>query len=298
MHYRYTPSVFRRAPDLKADALYVVGGLYGNAEALTIIEALYAQEPSTRKQLVFNGDHHWFDADLDWFKDIEQRVGRHFVLRGNVETELSNTDNRAGCGCAYPDSVSNDAVERSNRILQRLRNTAQSAPDLVQQLQGRPMHAVAQIGALRIAIVHGDAYSLAGWQFDAKALQTSEQAVYYRQLFAEAQVQVFASSHTCEPVLQFWKNVGAVINNGAAGMPNLPVSRHGIMTRIATTPPVQALHSVVIQGIHISAVAIPYDHQAWQARFSRCWPPDSDAEISYGSRIRCHEIIDHPSCAE
>ena len=37
--------------------------------------------------------------------------------------------------------------------------------------------------------------------------------------FAEARVDVFASSHTCLPALRRFDR-GLVINNGAAGMPN------------------------------------------------------------------------------
>ena len=38
--YRYAPRVFDRAPDFEAEALYVVGGLYGNVEALEEIAAM------------------------------------------------------------------------------------------------------------------------------------------------------------------------------------------------------------------------------------------------------------------
>ena len=42
--YRYPPSVFDRPPELAADVLYVVGGLYGNLAALDEIERLAARE--------------------------------------------------------------------------------------------------------------------------------------------------------------------------------------------------------------------------------------------------------------
>jgi hypothetical protein len=45
--YRYTPAVFDRAPELTAEALYVVGGLYGNLAAVDEIEHLSAVEAAT-----------------------------------------------------------------------------------------------------------------------------------------------------------------------------------------------------------------------------------------------------------
>ena len=59
--YRHSPSVFRRKPDLVADTLYVVGGLYGNVEALEQIAAMAAAENGP-VVVAFNGDFHWFDV--------------------------------------------------------------------------------------------------------------------------------------------------------------------------------------------------------------------------------------------
>jgi hypothetical protein len=80
--YRYAPSAFDRAPDIGADPLYVVGGLYGNLAALDEVERLAAEEGA---QIVFNGDFHWFDAERGWFAEIDARVARHLAIRGNVE---------------------------------------------------------------------------------------------------------------------------------------------------------------------------------------------------------------------
>ena len=41
--YRYSPRVFDRLPDLVADTIYVVGGLYGNVEALAAVEEIAAR---------------------------------------------------------------------------------------------------------------------------------------------------------------------------------------------------------------------------------------------------------------
>ena len=44
--YRYPATVFKRPPSLVADTVYVVGGLYGNLEALN--EILRMQEAEAR----------------------------------------------------------------------------------------------------------------------------------------------------------------------------------------------------------------------------------------------------------
>src|SRR6185312_15099106 len=96
--YYYSPAVFARAPEIVAETLYVVGGLYGNESALDAIEALASAE-AHEPRIVFNGDFHWFDAVPDWFAAIERRVLSHAALRGNVETELARAhDVGAGCG--------------------------------------------------------------------------------------------------------------------------------------------------------------------------------------------------------
>ena len=146
--YRYPPSVFDRPAELAADVLYVVGGLYGNLSALDEIERLAAHERAT---VVFNGDFHWFDAEPGWFAEVARRVARHHAIRGNVETEIARAaDIGAGCGCAYPASVDEDVVRRSNEILDRSspdRRTRCRAPP--QRLAALPMHLVAQVGGLR-----------------------------------------------------------------------------------------------------------------------------------------------------
>ena len=119
--YVYSPKVFARLPDFEAETLYVVGGLYGNLAALDAVEQLAAQE-MTPVTIVFNGDFHWFDAELSWFAHIERGVARHRALRGNVETEIARvTDIGAGCGCDYPPGVSEDVVWRSDFISLQLR---------------------------------------------------------------------------------------------------------------------------------------------------------------------------------
>ncbi len=285
--YRYAPWVFARVADLSADTLYVVGGLYGNLAALAAIESLAAAEPRP-PHIVFNGDFHWFDAEPDWFAGIEQGVATHRLLRGNIETEIARSaDIGAGCGCAYPDNVDDDVVRYSNQIMTRLR--AEIAPAARAPLRDLPMHLVAQIGALRVGIVHGDAESLAGWRFAHDALDDPRHRRWLDDVARAAQVDVFASTHTCLAALHdFQLSAGqlTVINNGAAGMPNFSGARFGLVTRIGTSPsPYTPLYGIARDGVHIEAIAVEYDHDAFLDRFLERWPEGSPAHASYYRRI-------------
>jgi hypothetical protein len=291
--YGYGPAVFRRAPDFAAATLYVVGGLYGNPQALDQVERIAALEPDAT--LAFNGDFHWFDTDPAVFADINRRVLRHIALRGNVETELAADDAGFGCGCGYPDDVADADVDRSNRIMERLRGTALTQPLQRAMLGGLPMHVLALVGGARIGIVHGDAQALAGWGFGHHRLDAADAQADLLQQFARANVDVFASSHTCLPALRRLDGQGrthAVINNGAAGMPNFRGTHHGVISRIATTPPpagLPVLHQLAweVGGrmLHVAAVALAYDHPRWQERFMADWPAGSAAHASYFERI-------------
>src|SRR5690348_3085008 len=126
--YRYPVSDLARQPDLRAEVLYVVGGLYGNRCALDTVEAMVMAERGSAT-VAFNGDFHWFDAAPDEFARINRRVMAHPASRGNVETELARAlDVGAGCGCAYPETVDEGTVDRSNRILERLRRCVEALP--------------------------------------------------------------------------------------------------------------------------------------------------------------------------
>lgn len=285
--YRYPPSIFDRPPEFAADVLYVVGGLYGNLAALDEVERLAAEEGA---QIVFNGDFHWFDAEPAWFAQIDARVARHRAIRGNVETEIAReADIGAGCGCAYPASVAEDVVRRSNEILIDLRRTAAALPGTAGRLKSLPMHLVAMVGGLRVAAVHGDASGLAGWSFAHDSLDDSGAHAALDRVRRAAQVDVFASTHTCLAALRdFELRAGrlTIINNGAAGMPNFSRSRLGLISRIATTPsPHRPLYGIVRDGVHVDALALAYDNAAFLARFLACWPDGSAAHASYFQRI-------------
>jgi hypothetical protein len=285
--YRYSPHSFNRAPDITTDVLYVVGGLYGNLAALDVIERLPEAERGD-VTVVFNGDFHWFDAEPAWFNEVDRRVAAYPALRGNVETEIArNGDIGAGCGCAYPETVGDDVVRRSNEILLRLRGVAH--PDMRARLQSLPLHLVAQVGDCRVGIVHGDAWSLAGWRFAQDMLDAPRCLPQLHRLRAAADIDVFACTHTCAAVLRDFATPAGrltIVNNGAAGMPNFHSSRYGVVTRIAVTPsPHSPLYGTGQYGVHVDALSVHYDHTAFLARFGSVWPEGSPACKSYLPRI-------------
>jgi len=294
-HYRYGPTVFAAPARAHCEVLYVVGGLYGNVPALQRVLALFDDERGD-KRLVFNGDFHWFDVDASAFAQIQRGVLAHGATRGNVETELAAQpapDGRdAGCGCAYPDWVGDAVVERSNRILARLRATARAMPGACGELESLPMWRRIDVGECRVAIVHGDAQSLSGWGFAQESLREPSQRRIAARWFEQARVDVFASSHTCLPVFQQVDLPGRafaplVLNNGAAGMPNLVGACEGLLTRIALRPFEGTGRRFGLRrgGLHFDAIAIDYDDAAWRRGFLAQWPAGSDAHASYWSRI-------------
>lgn len=294
LHYRYRPEVFASAaPDdlRELDVLYVVGGVYGNPLALQAVLDLFDREKG-RKRLVFNGDFHWFDVDAAGFDQVQRGVMSHRALRGNVETELADgvQDGNAGCGCAYPAWVGDEVVSRSNRILQRLQS-AVTGPHK-QALRGLPMWLRADVGPLRLGIVHGDAQSLAGWGFAQEHLRQPAQRNEVRDWLARADVDAFACTHTCLPVYQglaspAWPQPRWVLNNGSTGMGNFTGDRAGLLTRIALSPFAGPLRRFGVQcgSVFADALAVAFDHAAWQTHFLRQWPACSDAYASYFSRI-------------
>ncbi len=287
LRYRYGPGAIARAPERPAETLYVIGGLYGNLQALVTVEAMARVEPGP-VTLCFNGDFNWFNVDDDGFRAINERVLRHDAILGNVEAELDEDSDAAGCGCAYPESVDQRVVERSNWIHSRLKRTAAQHPDLLRRLAELPMVARYRVGEVLVGVVHGDAESLAGWRFDVASLDDPNERGWRAEAFARADVDIFASTHTCLPVTRRFDlgGVKLVVNNGAAGMPNARGMRFGILTRIAKTPPAYpALYGEHLRELYVDALAIYYDDPAWQQCFLENWPEGSPAWLSYFDRI-------------
>ena len=287
--YRYAPADLARPAAIDCETLYVAGGVYGNRPALRRITELFDAEPGP-KRLVFNGDFHWFDIDPGAYAEVAATVLAHSALRGNVETELAAdaADNSAdaGCGCAYPQWVDDAVVAHSNAILQRLRTTARGHSELTRAAAALPMTLRADVAGVRVAIVHGDATSLAGWGFAQELLADAAHGRTVAGWFDAARVDIFASSHTCLPVFQRIDD-GLVLNNGAAGMPNLEGRGEGLLTRISARrfEGPQAVYGTRGAHLFIDAIAVDFDAAAWQAEFLAQWPPGSPAHASYWRRI-------------
>jgi hypothetical protein len=284
LSYRYdATTAFQRAA-FDVESLWVAGGLYGNPFALDVLLERFGKERGS-KALVFNGDFHWFDVDQEDFQRIDSAVARFVALRGNVETELAAPVEDAGCGCGYPEFVDDETVERSNRIHRRLLGTARNFPRTLQRLAALPMTLAAQVGDERVGVVHGDAESLAGWGFSQERLATADGSAAALAAFDRAGVSVFASSHTCLPVLQGFAGGRLVANNGAAGMPNFRGRSCGLATRISVRPSAEAVLRARTASLYVEAVPLDYDPAAWLRRFLAQWPAGSDAHRSYYERM-------------
>ena len=289
--YRYNPATLCRAPEpVTADVLYIVGGLYGNPFALDEIERMARREAEQglEVQLVFNGDFNWFNADDPLFREINERVLGYSASLGNVEFELANPAPGAGCGCAYPDQVEQQVVERSNRIMTRLQMVAGKHPDILDSLRQLPRTRCLVFGGLRILVLHGDPESLAGWGLSHESFSL-ENNLQHADWFRKTGADIIVSSHTCLPAL--WSGVvdgrpRVIANNGSAGMSNLQADPRGLITRIASgTPGPHPVASIGAAGAVISLCPVGFDPDAWLAMFDRLWPPGSDAALSYRQRM-------------
>lgn len=292
LHYRYAPRQLCRAPiPWRGTTLYVIGGLYGNPMALEAIERLAREdEVAGPVTLVFNGDFNWFNIDDDAFTAINQRVLAHQAILGNVEYELVHPSPGAGCGCAYPEWVDAATVERSNRIMARLQQTASRQPQLVARLAALPRHMSLRTAETTILILHGDPESLAGWGLARENLSNPAREPALKAWFAATNADIIASSHTCLPAV--WRGRGGggrdkvIVNNGAAGMGNLDQDPRGLITRISQAGDhPDSLFHLQTQGLDISLVPVDFDRAGWRSLFHCWWPEGSAAATSYGHRI-------------
>ena len=283
LDYRLSADHFADDALFACDSLYVVGGLYGNEQALAALNTRLRREPEAR--VVFNGDAHWFDCEPAVFQRIEEQIAQHTLLRGNVETELGRmgqSDN--GCGCAYPSGIPEQTVNWSNTIQAQLNTCVDQLPRMADRLASRSATAVVEVAGQRVAITHGDEQSLAGWQCDRHVLSRPERQQQLADWCADNRISVLTTSHTCSPTAlatEHW----AVINNGAAGMPNFNNGRYGLATRIASHPSLAALYRAQIGALYIEAIPLNYDHPRFLAEFDRQWPTGSAAALSYRRRI-------------
>lgn len=290
LDYRTDPATLNRAPDIVSDTLYVVGGLYGNPQALDMIEAMASAEPQP-VTIIFNGDAHWFDADAPTFRDLDRRLAAYPAIRGNVETELArDTDSGAGCGCAYPPDVDEGVVQRSNAILSRMRGIVGAGERA--RLAALPVTQVAGVGSARIGIVHGDPTSIAGWGFSRENLDKPCAAPWLDEIRRVSRIDVFASTHTCGAVMrEFYLPSGRMIvaNNGAAGMAIFAGETTGLLTRVSVHPsPHAPSYGLCLDRVYVEAIPVPFDAAAFLALFDAIWMPGSPAQVSYRKRIAGH----------
>lgn len=292
LHYRYKPRQLCRDPvPTETDVLYVVGGLYGNPLALDAIEAMAARELAAgfTVQQVFNGDFNWFNYDPNAFVEINRRVLAHTAMLGNVESELVNPDANAGCGCAYPEDVSDATVERSNKIMKSLRHAAIGFPELLSRLRTCPRHLCFRFGGQNLLILHGDPESLAGWGLSRERLQTPDHQVQLHDWLRQTGADVIACTHTCLPAVwhtQIARTPRVVVNNGSAGMGNLRGDYRGLITRISRHQPhPSALMAVPCGNVLVEWVPVEFDLTQWWTLFRHWWPRSSPADQSYGRRI-------------
>lgn len=288
LDYYYAASTLAHLPEQQAKVLYIIGGLYGNPFALNKILQM-AQEEQEPVTLAFNGDFNWFNYDKHSFHSVNQTVLMHDASLGNVEAELLASNHVAGCGCAYPESVDENTVERSNQIHAILKKTAHQHPEILQRLSSLPMARRYIIGNKRIVVVHGDSSSLAGWQFGESALRSQKNDNWLFSQFKNAQADIFASTHTCLPALKTLfsgQQHYCIINNGAAGMPNFRQTQYGVISRLSTyVSPHLSLYGHKAGDVYIDALAVKFDQQAWVAAFLKNWPCHSAAHESYHKRI-------------
>ncbi|MFE8070974.1 hypothetical protein QQM79_07930 [Marinobacteraceae bacterium S3BR75-40.1] len=290
IQYHYRPqSLCRDAVAVDAEVLYIVGGLYGNTVALETLQSMAAGEAEQGRRVhwLFNGDFNWFNVDSEAFAAINRVVLRHDVVLGNVEWELTDPDESAGCGCAYPGFVEDAVVERSNRIIQRLRHTARQHPELCAALRGQPRYRAYHIGGQTLLVLHGDPESLAGWGLAHEYLRDPDHQPLVDNWLLQTGADVIASTHTCLPALYQSSNGGVVINNGSAGMGNFRNDPRGVITRISTAGShPDALYGTSLGSLTVEALPVAFNRDHWWTLFRSWWPEGSDADMSYGERIR------------
>lgn len=193
--YRLGAARFRSCPTIPAHTVFTVGGLYGNPHALSAVLARAARE-QTPSVVVFNGDFNFFNAEPDWWSEMnaiirhggrDQNRGmvRLLATQGNVEVEASAATSQGVCGCGYPSYVAAGVVGRSDEIVEQLRAAAhhpsadasilpwlRSLPPAlsVDVTACAPAEPPKQSSSARIAILHGDPDSLSGWGLSAEAV--------------------------------------------------------------------------------------------------------------------------------
>lgn len=264
------------------DTIYVVGGLYGNYEALLEIKKMASLE-KTAPLIVFNGDVHWFDVLEEDFLKVENLIRDDIKLLGNVEYELIKQNSDLGCGCNYPEDVDDGVVERSNIIHSMMKDNITNEK-IISDIKTRNKTIALNCFGKKIAITHGDEKNLAGWGCSIDNLVEDERSEELFSWLKENNIDILATTHTCLPVVKKVDN-NIVINNGASGMANTKNSTNGLITRISKYKNSNAVISKEIDDVYVELIKVNFDIDKFVNWFDTVWDKDSPASISYRNRI-------------
>lgn len=307
--YRYGARSLRdRSKDLAFDALYVVGGLYGNSFALeaifNFVENDVRLQGNERAAVIFNGDFNFFNVDnFSRFNQLVRKESDSFTTLctiGNVEYEVANTPpgEIVGCGCAYPNFVSKEIGERADEIVKRLHESAcndSNSSTVLAWMRELPMYLTARVGKTRVGVIHGDPNSLSGWDFSAEAFNLDKfpaaKTVWENEpnvspLFLESDLDAYVCTHTCVTHAVGLPCGGLIFNNGSSGMPNFKEKPGcGVLTRVSSNKntPVHSdghslYHSVSKSGARFDHIEVPFDHISFVDWFLETWPENSPAQ--------------------
>ena len=270
----------KKSKKLEEEVIYIVGGLYGNRYALEIINKMTHDENA---KVVFNGDMHWFDVEKEDFLKIEELSKDSIKLLGNVEFELLNNTSSLGCGCNYPEDVSDGVVERSNVIHNMMKENIKG-DQILNDIKERSKTLVLDFFGKKIAITHGDEKSMSGWGCSNENLKLVSRKKELDNWFKENDIDILATTHTCLAVV-YDNGRNIVINNGAAGMANIKGETFGLFTRIAKNSHKKAIYSEYRDGLYVELVKVDFNIEKFKLWFEKVWPDDSPASISYKNRI-------------
>jgi len=310
--HRSSPKLIAQARVQHAKTLYVVGGMYGNPQALDAIEDML-QEERGDVDVLFNGDFNFFNANLEDLDLINRRIMRFYsATAGNIEISISSEERGSeGCGCDYPSYVSRDVVARSDLIVKKLGEVAGNLDaDVLSWLRALSPFANYCIGGARVAILHGDPHSLSGWSLAVENLETSSEAFRRRHgceshptttlrdahdWMQAADADMFACTHTCLPfaqrVYEGPESFKAIFNNGSAGMANFSGQPYGLLTRISESLdiPKGSIYGCKIKGkqgeARVDCLPVQFHHKEFVEWFLKTWPSGSPAHTSYFTRI-------------
>lgn len=265
------------------DAIYVVGGLYGNYEALKTIKKIIKED--NERFLAFNGDVHWFDININDFLKIEVTLEMQGcrLMMGNVEYELLSKDDTFGCGCNYSELVEDDFVMHSN-IIHSIMKKNLMGQDILEKIKLRPRAKVYNLFDKKIAITHGDEKNMAGWKCSRDDLSYKKRQEELFNWMNDNNIDILATSHTCLPALLRINNK-IIINNGAAGMANVKGESFGLISRIGNKPHSQAIISEKIDDVYVELVKVDFSLLDFLEWFDKVWPKGTAANVSYRSRI-------------